>query len=413
MIELRPHQQEAFRRILPHDGFLLFMEQRTGKTYVALRVAAERKPARLLITCPEIAIEVWRKALAAHGPIPGCVVRIVTHSMLSRERARLRRWAPDGVIADELHRFKSVTSKQSRALRSIAKTSDWRLGLTGTPTDGRAEHIWAQMYFANPSVFGKWTEFKAKHLVYGGFRKKKIVEYINMETYKRKLDRYSYRVELAEVQAVKTRFKPPTFHRFDLTGSAQAYADMEASFMVGLHSGARVVAPRVITQIMKLHQLSGGFVIDAEGEAHWFGHEKIEITMALILKIARTRPMVVVVRFLPELYRLAQLCRHFGISVDLISGGSQFTSFTADVAIVQARSGLAIDLSRASIVVFHSFGYSYLDYEQSKFRILTYDKTPEAEYHYVLANNSIDNDIYQCLISKQSVASFIINKYRR
>ena len=47
--KLLPHQELAVSKAMPHRGFALFMEQRTGKTKTALAIAEKRGVKRLLI----------------------------------------------------------------------------------------------------------------------------------------------------------------------------------------------------------------------------------------------------------------------------------------------------------------------------------------------------------------------------
>lgn len=409
-MEFRDYQNEAVELALPHAGFALFLEQRTGKSPVAVRIAQRRQPKRLLITCPTVAFGVWRTELRDAGGIPGCVTRIVTHESLWGQRKRLKRWQPDGVIGDEIHRFKNPTkSKRSKALRLIGKYAQWRLGLSGTPIGQGIQDGWALFDFIAPEVFGLWSEFKARYLKYGGYMGKKIIGTKNVEEFREKIGALSYRKLLEDVQPVKTR-KAKNVVKFDLVESRPAYDSMAEKFMTQLNSGQRVVAPRVITQVLKLHQLAGGFIIDEDRRAHHVGDEKL--TQAGLILRRATGPMVFIVRFLPELRRLKALCEAMGASVTRISGGYAFTGFSTDVAIVQIQSGVAIDLSRAAELTVYSMDYSYFNFDQAMFRILAYSSVA-VKYNFLLAKGTMDEDIYAAVSTKQSVAKYVIDKYRR
>lgn len=432
-IDLRPYQVEAklaALRYLGRDqggGYCLFLEQRTGKTPVTCSLVQECKPERVLIACPDIAIKVWEKHFLKYGLYEGREVKILNFQSLWSLRKWIRKWKPDMVIVDESHRIKGRNSKQGKMLRKLGLLATWRLALTGTPLEGKIWDAWAQFDFIDPDVFGTWDEFRTRYLVYGGFKGRQIVGTQNVEDFELKFKSRYYRVLLEEVKEVPTDVAPPNLVVFDLDARTQsAYDSMQEKFVVGVQpeyhrvkvggrfvqKKKRIVAPRVITQIMKLHQLSGGFILDEEKKLHRFGDEKLARCGELMMQLGKV-PIVVVVRFIPELYRIAALCRRMGRTVTLISGSHEFDGdFKTDVAIVQIRSGLAIDLSRAEEFIFYSWGHSFLDYDQARFRILSYTSV-RARYHYLIARGTIDEDLYQVVTEKKGIVQLVLDKYAR
>lgn len=429
-------------------GFALLSEQRTGKTHPALTIAQRIQPERLLVVCPLIAIDdIWGKNIPLYAL--KAEVRIFTWKSLWRERKRLKRWKPDMIIADELHNAKDRTSKQSRALRAVARhlrqddSIKWqceaRLGLTGTPQESGLEDYWAQFDFVDPALFGEWDDFKAMFLKMGGWFKRKVMGYRNQETFQKLLASRSFRVLLEDVKPVKTDLAPPNIVTFNLVESRSHYNSMEAQFLVELNRKVRVkkllpdgshkivfqkqrvIATRVITQAMKLHQVSGGFIRDEAGIDHHLGDEKLEQAGALMLALGDV-PQVYFVRFISELRRLGQLFTILGRKVTYIAGKRslkflpkrmRYVSGTPfDIAVVQIQSGVSIDLAHAEEAVIYSWNYSHLTHDQAKFRIRSYHGK-RARYHYLVARGTIDEDLLRTVLDKLNFASLIIDKYRR
>lgn len=411
MIELRGYQLEAVELAMQHAGYLIGLEQRTGKTAVAVEIVRRRLPAELLIVCPKVAVEtVWEPVV---GPLTalGIDVHIWNYEQVVIHRRKWRKFAPEMVICDEVHWIKGNDSQRSRALRSIGKTSKWRLGLTGTPLESGLEDAWAQFAFLDPELFGDWKWFKTYHLVYGGFKKKKIVGYMHVEEFTEKVHSRMYRKLLEEVQPEKTKIRIARI-RFPLRESAQLYQEMLDEFIVNLNAETRIVAPRVITQTMKLHQITGGHIIDENKVAHRVGGEKLWALRRLLSTVV-IPPVVVYVRFIWELEEVSKLLEEvFHWKVTRISGSYPFKGFTTDAAVIQVRSGVAIDLSRATVGIIYSMDHSHLTHEQARFRIRSYDGL-EARYYYLLALNTIDEDIYEALVAKRSLSSAICDKYRK
>ncbi|MEM4655265.1 MAG: DEAD/DEAH box helicase [Thermosphaera sp.] len=408
-MELRPYQVEIVRRALAYPGFGIFCEQRTGKTLIALSIAQARKPRRLLIVCPKIAIPVWESHLAKSELT--CEVRILTYQSLWPHRHEIAKWAPQMIIADESHKLKGHMTYQSRALRFIGRRAQWRLALTGTPIAQGYQDAWAQMDFIDPTVFGRWRDFKERYLIYGGFENRKIVGYRNTSELIERFNSRFFRVTLDEVQGKRTVIRSIK-SMFDLHESKKIYREMEKDLIATVNE-SRIVSQRVITQVLKLQQITGGFIYDTEEKKlHRVGYEKINRLLEIVSRIG-DEPFVVFVRFLWEMEAIENALLGLGITSAKISGKHQFNGdFSTRCVIVQIQSGMSIDLARASIAIFYSLNHSYLDLEQAKFRIRSFGKEA-VTYYFLLARGTVDEDIYAAVKGKRSVAVEICDKYRR
>jgi hypothetical protein len=452
-LERREYQDEAFDLALEElqhgsGGYALFMEQRTGKTPVACRIAHRLNPQRILIIGPEISQQVWESHIDQFNLIRAGrfytnqivpknkldnILFVPSTMTLFKARKKLRRWvsrADTLVIVDEGHDFKDPHSKRSRALRIIGRVAKWRLLLTGTPQESGLEDYWAQFDFVDDGLFGDWGDFQARYLLYGGFKGKKILGYRNEDEFREKMQSRSYRVLLEEVKETPTDIAPPHVVTFDLVESKKAYEQMKQQFIVWLNETImrkklradgthyfekeykHVAAPLIITQTIKLQQLAGGAVIDDEQRVHWFGHEKLEQAGALMLALGKV-PQVWFVRYVHELYKLGALFKYLGREVTYISGAHKgYVSGTPfDIAIVQIASGKSIDLAHAEEAIFYSWGYSYLQFDQAKFRIRSFHGI-RARYHFLVARGTVDEDLYSVVSHKTSFAHHIIDKYR-
>ena len=139
-IRLRPHQQRAAARaaqlITRQGGCLLADDVGRGKTYVALTVA--RQWHRPLAVVPASLRTTWQRAMA-RARVP-CA--LVTHEALSR--GALPSFAPDGVIVDESHRFRSPGAKRHAALAAITAHAPVLL-LSATPLQNGTRDLAAQL----------------------------------------------------------------------------------------------------------------------------------------------------------------------------------------------------------------------------------------------------------------------------
>lgn len=409
-MNLREYQMDAVEIALRYRGFCLYLEQRTGKTPTAIEIARRRSPSRLLISGPAISRHVWENHLGT--ALPNCEVKFVTHGQLWAMRKKLARWNPEGFILDESQGIANRKTHQSKAARYISAhmgQDSWRLALSGTPNDKCISESWAQFNFIDPSIFGSWRKFQETYLVMGGYLGKKIVGYENLRDFYRKFHSRVYRKDLDEARGKETVINEYLI-RFDLTTSQLTYQTIEDDFMVWIQSNL-VTASRAMARSRKLRQLTSGFIRDNDGVDHRVGYEKISHLAALINRLGGQK-VVILVCFLADLTLIDQLAQWMGKSTTLISGSNKFSGeFETDLAIVQVRSGVAIDLSAANCAVFYGLDYSYRIYDQARFRIRSYH-SDEVSYYYLIANGTIDEELMDCLETKSSFSSRLFSRYR-
>lgn len=63
------------------------------------------------------------------------------------------------VIADEVHRGKAPSAKQTRALWGAAEHAKYRFGMTGTPIQDTIEDLWSILHFLSPEEYSAKTKF--------------------------------------------------------------------------------------------------------------------------------------------------------------------------------------------------------------------------------------------------------------
>lgn len=140
---LRPDQDLSFRRALAavhrYNGALLADPVGTGKTYIALAVAATLQPSRpIQVVAPAALRAQWLEA----GRRAGLEVLVHSHETLSRGRAPPRVRA--AVVVDESHRLRTPTT------RRYATLAPWCVGRRGllvsaTPAVNRLEDVAHQL----------------------------------------------------------------------------------------------------------------------------------------------------------------------------------------------------------------------------------------------------------------------------
>jgi len=142
---LLPSQLQSYRRILAaldrHGGGLLADSVGTGKTYVALAVAAAVAPRETVAIVPAALLPQWRRTALRVG------VPLQLHSHERCSRGQLPGPERSLVVVDESHRFRNAAARRYRHL------APWLIGrkvllMSATPVVNRLDDLAAQLLLA-------------------------------------------------------------------------------------------------------------------------------------------------------------------------------------------------------------------------------------------------------------------------
>jgi superfamily II DNA or RNA helicase len=426
----RGNQAEAVKRALRFDGFLLFPEQRVGKTWISLAVVDARKPRKLLIICRKIGVKVWTDEIAKHLEFDWeCDFKIRTHESFNPVQAKeIRKWLRQQrdrdstmVIVDECHKIKKRGSRTSMTVRQIAKFyARYKLGLSGTPVGEGPENIWPQMDLVDKTVFGTYEEFGENFLRFGGYKGLKVVGYHNQDEYEGLISEHSFRETLQESRKIKYKVRTRLV-KFELSPEVREIYDQLAEGLDVVVQRKKVKLKELMHSAMKCQQLAGGYLIrreDDDGErlpvpeVIPIHREKIRV-LRRVMESHPDERLVIIARFKHELAAICKLCRKLGRTFEKVCGGSPYSgTFTTDVVVVQIASGISIDLSLATIAIFYSADYSFINNAQARSRILSYEQLI-VTYYYLIAADTVDEDIYEAFRTKRKFSDVILDNRRR
>ena len=442
--ELRPYQSEAVAAALPHDGFAFFPEQRTGKCLISLAVVDERKPEVLVIVCPKKAVKTWEEQIEEHLDNDwDCDIYIVTYQEPVKNLTLRKQWykwstdwIADGgtlmVIADEAHFIKKPGTAQSRFTRTLGKRAQWKLALTGTPADKGFEQYWAVFDFIGKNeIFGTYANFKERYVIYviqerrDGRQYPVLTGYQHKEEMLEKIHQYSYRITFNEARVAMGK-DPVRIRRkkvyFDLKRNTRhIYNELEKDLETTI-DGLTVDVPLPVTLIQKLQQVCGGFLLHQEripGQKRRkrtvipVGTEKLDRLMGLLSGFGQEKA-VICCRFTHEIDAIAEKFDEFNWTYKIISGAHEWDmQFDVDYVILQVKSGLGFDLSKANTYVFYSWDHSHITFEQARFRIMNMEHTNWVNYHFLMARETIEDEYYEAVAKKKDFSTLVLDRYRK
>ena len=421
------YQIEAARKAIQKQKLGLWMEQGTGKTLVALRVATllwkKGLVNSVLVLAPKVVLSVWEKEIKDTLLCPYSIDINgdgIQFDLLNYERLRnykdkkKRRVKYDLVIADESHRIKNRNSIQSKVAAKFSENAPYVLALSGTPRGNEDVDFYAQYRFINPSLFGTWKEFDKEYLKpcgYMGYKRK--LRPLKAKKFYQIIHENSYRItkdECFELPGITETTIP-----VELVNRAP-YDKLLADLVIKFKSQEDIItieAPLAITLASKLQQLASGFIYDEQHNIIPTDDSKVKALKELLSDIKGrviifckyTYEIDLIYKELADLYKILV---YDGRTKDK-SAWKQFSQY--DIFLAQIKSGgTGLNLqNESSTVIFYSLTFSYIDTSQAKDRVYRYGQKEKVSVYYLVAKDTIEEDILDRVNNKKEGAKEVLD----
>ena len=351
-------------------------------------------------------------------------VVIVNYESAWRLEEELLKFNADVIVADEGHKIKTHNAKQSKSLHKLGAKAKYKILLTGTVITNKALDVFSQYKFLNPEVFGKsFYTFRNRYFDMTGYGSYTPILKKSMEKeLTEKIHSIAYRITKAECLDLPETTDIVRYVELE-NAAAKVYKDLVKDSFAELSKG-EVTVTNVLTRLLRLSQLTGGFIGDDEGNApQKVSTAKMKALEDIIDEIQNeSKKLVVIARFIPEIKAICKLLESKNIKYSLIMGGvkdrdKQVAQFQNEpevqVFVGQiATAGLGITLTASSTMVFYSLDYSMSNFEQTKARIHRIGQKENCTYIYLTAKGTVDEKILEALQNKANIAKTIIDNWR-
>lgn len=247
----------------------------------------------------------------------------------------ISKFQPDVIVVDESHRIKTPSSNVGRAMSRLASLTTRRILLTGTLMPNSPLDVWGQWRFLDSSVFGTYSSFEDRYAVFGGYMGKEVKAYKNLDDLQHKMRRNA--IVVRKQDALDLPAVTSTTVRVDLSPrETRAYNEMKSSLVTQLESGDLAKAPNRLSQMMRLRQITSGFLRDNDDGIEQVGTSKINAVRGLIQEtLAGEKRIVVFANFRDEIKALKETLKTRGTTVLSITGDTK----DADRIAIRKRFG--------------------------------------------------------------------------
>lgn len=453
------HQKVTFGFTRALDCSALFLEQGLGKAKAAIDLATWRfrknQIRRCFVVCPVYVMTQWQVEIDRHGhddfkkyillegssakrqklleelPTDWSGFIIINYDgLLPLREYLLRRQLSSSkifemIVLDESSKIKHAQSMRSKLTWRIGQTVKYRNIMTGTPITQTIEDIFSQYRFLNASIFGPYaTAFRSQFLIMGGFENREIKGYKNVASLMKRIYSVAIRFTKDRCLDIPAKIYERREARLDAASTAK-YLEFEKR-CVAEFSGKTISAQLVMTKLMKLSQITGGFVYEQGPDGKKIGTIRLASNPKLrdleeMLEEILPKKVIIWYRFEAEREMLVELLKKMKVNFVAIGKGVSKEDKKTAVSTFQdndkcklflanVTAGIGITLTKAEVVIYYSNSYSYEDRIQSEdrcHRIGLDHKVTYIDMVAVLANGrkTIDADVLLIKDNKERLAN--------
>ena len=401
-IQLYEHQKKGKEQLLKNKKYCLFFEVGTGKTFTALSALCELPKCKVLIVAPKRVLEsVWKKDKAYD--LSGYDVTYLNYEKIARDKTFSQNQY-DVIILDEVHKLKGKTTKTSRKFKAVTAKAEYVWGLTGTPVANNYADIYNIYKNMNIIEFDMsydefvWRYYYTKQLESGSGFKFDIllsVKPFMLTELMTRVGRHSM------VKEAKDCIDLPE-KRTDLVyidGMVnEKYLELKDGILK-TDSYEKTMIP--LETLNKLHQASNGFFYDDYKQVHEIcDNKKLKELDAILEDMLEETPRVIIVyQYQHDLDNLKSLKYQWTTNPD------EFPN--KQILFLQYGQSEGLNLQYCNQMIFYSYDYSFLNYEQMTGRIYRNGQKNNVVYTILISSGTIEEKIWWAIKNKKSRDEFL------
>ena len=330
---------------------------------------------------------------------------------------------------DESTTIKNPTAKRTKNILKIGDLAKYRRILTGSPVTKSPLDLFSQCEFLDPYHLGhaSYYSFRARYANmvkrnFGGRQVQLVVSYRRLDELADILDKFSYRV--LKEDCLDLPEKVFTKRLVELTPEQdKAYKQMKQMALAMLDNGEVMTTVNVMTQLMRLHQITCGHFKADDGTTTALKNNRMD---ALLQLLEETDGKVIIwANYREDIKNIvAALKKAYGdASTVEYHGGVDSTLRQEHIAQFQQKNGptryfvgnaqtggYGITLTAANTVIYYSNSYDLEKRLQSEDRAHRIGQTGSVTYVDLIAENTIDERIVKSLRSKINIANEIMGE---
>jgi SNF2 family DNA or RNA helicase len=335
------------------------------------------------------------------------------------------------IAVDESTTIKTPKAARTKNIIGIASLAKYRRILTGSPITKSPLDLYTQCKFLNEDLLGfsSYYSFQNRYACmvdkwFGGRKVSVIKSYQRLDELSKSIEPFSYRV--LKEDCLDLPDKIYIKREIDLTEEQlKMYQSMKLVAMAAL-KGKVVKAPHVLTQLMRLHQITCGHVMTETGEIVDIENNRLKELINILEEVEGK--VIIWSHYTHDIRKIsAELKKTYGEN-SVVEYYGQTESETRQKAIDKFQDprspvrffignpqtgGYGITLTAASTVIYYSNGYDLEKRLQSEDRAHRIGQKKSVTYIDLIAEKTVDEKIVKALRKKINIASEVLGEELR
>ena len=335
------------------------------------------------------------------------------------------------MAVDESTTIKTPTAKRTKAICALGKLAKYRRILTGSPVTKSPLDLYTQCEFLNENLLGftSYYTFRNRYAVmknanFGGRRVQLVGGYQRLEELSRILKPFSDRV--LKENCLDLPEKTYIERQVELTDEQKKTYETMKSAALALLKGKMATAPHVLTQLMRLHQITCGHLKNDDDTITEIKNNRITSLLELLEEVEGK-----VIIWANYVYDIKQIVAAISKKYGEDSIVQYYGAVAADVRQKNIEKfqdpdsparffvgnpqtgGYGITLTAANNVVYYSNGYDLEKRLQSEDRAHRIGQKKAVTYVDLIAPKTVDEKIRKALRKKINIATEVMGEELR
>ena len=329
---------------------------------------------------------------------------------------------------DESTTIKNPAAKRTKNIVSLRPLTKYRRILTGSPVTKSPLDLFTQCYFLDPYLLDQssYYVFRTRYAVcrkinVSGRQVEIVVGYRNLAELSEKLKPFSYRVLKDDcLDLPKKTYMKRTVELTD--EQKKVYKQMKQEAIAFLN-GKMVTSATVITQLMRLHQITCGHFKSNDGTVQDLKNNRITQLMDILDEVEGKA--VIWAHYRHDIEKIVEaISKKYGNNTVVTYFGDTSTddrqkaikkiqdkeSPVRFIIGTPQTGGYGITLTGASTMIYYSNGYDLEKRMQSEARIDRIGQEKPMTYIDIMAEDTIDDKIVKSLRNKVNIATEIMGE---
>ena len=335
------------------------------------------------------------------------------------------------MAVDESTTIKTPSAKRTKSICNLGKYAKYRRILTGSPVTKSPLDLYTQCGFLNEELlgFGSFYSYRNRYAImvdrnFGGRRVQIPTGYQRLDELSEILKKFSDRVLKEDCLDLP----PKTYieRQVELTDEqTKAYSTMKSAALATL-KGKMATAPHVLTQMMRLHQITCGHLKNDDGSITEVKSNRIkallevldEVEGKVIIWANYVYDIKQIVNAISDEYGDDSIVQYYG-AVEAEKRQDNIKKFQDPNS--KARffvgnpqtGGYGITLTAANNVIYYSNGYDLEKRLQSEDRAHRIGQKKSVTYVDLISEKTVDEKIVKALRKKINIASEVMGEELR